>query len=126
MIVLFIDLFSSSIPSWVAVWLLSLALFVAMAIFNVQKAKQEEATRQRLILAHQDQWGMELCQKLINGEISAGMTQLMVQLAWGSPTSKEYEARKIDADTVHWVYALPSGDTRQVWFDNTVVTQVKS
>lgn len=58
-------------------------------------------------MAHQQEWGNDICQAIINRRVRTGMTKEKVVLTWGRPNKIDHKENTTSSHKEHWVYAQP-------------------
>jgi hypothetical protein len=98
---------------------------IGLIIFPSILQAFNENNRKSKIMAHKDEWGGEVCQTLVEQNISIGMTEQMVRLGWGNPNKVEDKELTEKGKIVRWVYGEPRKNVRYIWFTNGKVTKVQ-
>jgi hypothetical protein len=70
-------------------------------------------------------WGRDNCQRLLQQRIEAGMTDEMVQAAYGNPPVIDERESTAKDERYRYVYGRPRRDATYIWFKNGVVTKIK-
>lgn len=87
--------------------------------------KQAEENRVARILAHQGEWGTDTCQQLIQEKICIGMTDDMVMMSFGKPTSIDSKELSTRDEKSRWIYGVPRKGATYIWFKNGKVTKIR-
>ena len=117
--------------------------------------KTQEDNRVRAILAHQTEWGTDMCQWMIDNRINphkpasmnimnkyrewgqdncqhllqqkieVGMTAEMVEAAYGNPPIIDEKETTAKDERYRYVYGRPRRDATYIWFKNGVVMRIK-
>ena len=77
------------------------------------------------IMQHVDEWKSENCKDLLQRKISLGMTDEMVRLSLGEPTSIDSTEINVRGKKFRWIYGIPRKGAAYIWFKDGVVTKVK-
>jgi hypothetical protein len=70
-------------------------------------------------------WGKETCQKLLQKTIAVGSTAEMVGLSLGRPTSMDEKTLTEKDEKIRWIYGVPRQGATYIWFKNGKVTKIK-
>jgi hypothetical protein len=62
---------------------------------------------------------------LSDGRLAADMTQEMVHLAWGYPTSVDEQETTAKSSKERWVYGQPRKGANYVWFVNGKISKIQ-
>ncbi len=71
------------------------------------------------------EWGGDNCQRLLQQRIEAGMTEEMVQAAYGKPPVIDERESTAKDERYRYVYGRPRRDATYIWFKNGVVVRIK-
>lgn len=124
------------------IWLVPIAIvgIVAFRVWSSRKraaqqaareaARKEawqaaEAARKEAVMAHQSEWGDVTCQTILERDIDLGMTEEMVRLAWGEPTTTEMKEVTVKGSKTRWIYGVPRKGARYIWFTNGEVSRIR-
>lgn len=88
------------------------------------KAREDE--RRGIIRTREGEWGKDVCESLIARQIQLEMTQEMVQLAWGRPSSIDEKEVTQKNTKERWIYGQPRRGANYVWFTNGKVSKIKT
>jgi len=77
------------------------------------------------ILTRFDQWGEDICQLLIERRICLSMTDDMLRLALGEPTTIDQEEVSERGEKFRWIYGVPRRGATYIWFRDGKVTKFK-
>lgn len=76
---------------------------VSWWIWN-RPGEAEQTARIDNIWAKRDAWGEKRCRQLMQRDLSPGLTEEMVRLAWGEPHAIRAEVAEGSSDTAIWEY----------------------
>jgi hypothetical protein len=88
--------------------------------------KEKESNRVSGIIAREQDWGREICRKLMDKDIDVGMTQEMVEAGLGSPDARDNIEETENVRKERWIYGVPRRGATYIWFKNGVVTRIKT
>lgn len=111
---------------YIIVIIVILAAFFVFLYLNSQDTKKREEERRAQILAHNGQWSAEIIQLLIDKKIAVSMTQEMVLLSWGKPSTIDQKEITAKSNKIRWIYGTPRQGARYVWFADAKVTKIKA
>lgn len=77
------------------------------------------------IMNRYPQWGRDNCQRLLQQKIEVGMTDEMIQAAYGRPPIIDEKETTARDEKCRYVYGRPRRDATYIWFKNGVVTRIK-
>ena len=77
------------------------------------------------IMNKYQEWGKDNCQRLLQQKIEVGMTNEMIQAAYGKPPVIDEKETTARDEKYRYVYGRPRKDATYVWFKNGVVTKIK-
>ncbi len=77
------------------------------------------------ILQQFTQFGEETCKDIIQTRIAIGMTNEMVRLSRGKPTTIDNHIITSRSEKIRWVYGIPRRGATYVWFRNGKVVKIK-
>jgi cbb3-type cytochrome oxidase subunit 3 len=77
------------------------------------------------IMNKYQEWGRDNCQHLLQQKIEVGMTNEMIQAAYGKPPVIDEKETTARDEKYRYVYGRPRKDATYVWFKNGVVTKIK-
>lgn len=77
------------------------------------------------IMNKYSQWGKDNCQRLLQQKIEVGMSDEMVQAAYGKPPIVDEKETTARDEKYRFVYGRPRRDATYIWFKNGVVTKIK-
>jgi len=97
----------------------------AMCQWLIENKIRSSDKRVERILARIDVWGEEACQDLIQKRIGLGMTDDMVSLALGKPTTIDQREVSERGEKFRWIYGVPRKGAVYVWFKDSKVTKIK-
>ena len=109
-------------------------LILAVVIEPKRMAARQEAERQKAIereasirqIAEEQGWTQEQRENVILRQIQPDMTENMVLLAWGPPTTRDnQEITKSGLNKERWVYGIPRQGASYVSFTDGKVARIK-
>lgn len=77
------------------------------------------------IMSHKHDWGTEIIGNILQSQIGLDMTEEMVILTLGKPTSIDNEEIMKSGKKERWVYGVPRQGAVYIFFKNGKVTKVK-
>lgn len=93
---------------------------------EIQQAYEEQAQQRKdAIWQHESEWGADICRMVDARKLDTGMTQEMVRLAWGYPTTVDEQEKTARSSRERWVYGQPRRGANYVWFVNGRISKVK-
>jgi hypothetical protein len=97
----------------------------AMCQWLIENNVNLDDKRAEGILTRFDQWGEDICQLLIERRICLGMTDDMLRLALGEPTTIDQEEVSERGEKFRWIYGVPRRGATYIWFRDGKVTKFK-
>jgi hypothetical protein len=89
------------------------------------ESKRELDERVTGIMAHGDEWGHDTCFNLLQQTIGIGMTSEMVRLSLGEPDTVDNRDATKTGEKYRWIYGVPRQGAAYIWFKNDKVTRIK-
>jgi hypothetical protein len=77
------------------------------------------------IMQRYNEFGKEVCQKLLQKTLSIGMTDEMVMLALGQPSSVDNREISERGEKFRWIYGTPRQGAAYIWFKDGKVVKIK-
>lgn len=105
-------------------WRIQIILSLLVGGAYIVRAIVEANRRMDAIFAHRNDWGWDICTKLEKRKITQGMTEEMVELSLGTPTTIETKEITPTGDVTLWFYGERGLLRHTVWFTNGVVTKI--
>jgi hypothetical protein len=87
-------------------------------------SEEELSDRKREILAHQDEWGDDVCQALRRHRVRLNMTPEMVELGLGKPSEKDRREIAGQMALELWVYGVRGGGAHYLFFKNGKLVKI--
>jgi len=118
---------------WTILILIVIVGMFALFVFVNQRAQaiaekariDAENARLEKINAHRSEWGDGVCQNLIDKNLLLEMTQDMVRLAWGGPSSVDSQETTKAHVKERWIYGQARQGASYVWFTDGKITKIK-
>ena len=88
---------------------------------------KHDATSLRIseIMSNFRDWGQDTCQKLIRRSIDIDMTVEMVKLAIGKPYEIDNKVKTAKDEKYRFIYGIPRQGATYIWFKNDKVVKIK-
>ena len=136
-------------------WLIVFVIIIIIIIVYAINSSKQETRSAESILSHKNEWGDEWCKWLIDNKIKAdtrlisimaylndlddeiivklllkkvdiGFNQEMVKLSWGEPANIDQKEITTKKRKERWVYGIPRKNARYLYFQNDIVTKIKT
>jgi hypothetical protein len=86
------------------------------------KARKERIKR---IYSHKNEWGADVCKKIVQGELEIGMTQQMIVAALGEPHTIDQKTITANSKRYRFVYGQKGKNAIYVYLKDGVVNKLQ-